>query len=149
MRIVREIDVAAPRNGVWKLIADDAQRQLWMPDLVAITYPAGRPNGDPTGTRIRKTFKAQQSIRTYSGEVTAYVEHRLRSLHLEDEAIAMSIDYHLGGQGHVTRVRYAVSAALRNGGGGTLLGLVRPLMEARMEARLRRLKSVAEDRPSP
>jgi hypothetical protein len=119
-----------------------------MPDLVAITYPSGRPNGDPTGTRIRKTFKAQESIRTYSGEVTAYVEDRLRSLHLEDETIAMDIDYHLGGKGGATRVRYAVRVSLVNGG-SALMELARPLMEARMEARLFRLKSVVEGRPVP
>ena len=84
MRIVCEISIAAPHTVVWTLIANDEARKLWVPELVATTYPSGRPRSDPTGTRFRATIRDGPSIRCFVGEVAAHVEGRLRAIRLAD-----------------------------------------------------------------
>lgn len=145
MRIVREIRIAAPHTRLWDLIADDEARKLWVPDLLATTYPAGRPKSDPTGTRFRETMRDGNSIRSFAGEVSAHVEGRLRAVHLADDQIAMDLAYRLGRATSATDLRFVGEFHL-NGlvPGSLMMAAARPAIEARIADRLARLKAVAE-----
>lgn len=148
MRIVCEIAIAAPHGRVWQLIDDDECRKLWIPELVATTYPSGRPKGDPTGTRFRETMRDGASIRCITGEVAAHVPERLRAVRLTDTHLTMDITYRLGRGPTTTVVRYAgqfqLAGVVTAGGSGMMLGLARPLVEDRVRSRLAQLKAVAE-----
>lgn len=145
MRIVREISIAAPHTSVWTLIADDEARKLWVPELVATTYPSGRPKSDPTGTRFRETMREGGSIRSFAGEVAAHVEGRLRAVHLADEQMSMEIAYRLGRRISATEVRFVGRFQLAGlAPGSVMMTFARPAIEARITARLARLKAVAE-----
>lgn len=148
MRIVKEISIAAPHKLVWDLIDGDEARKLWIPDLVATTYPAGRPKSDPTGTRFRETLREGASIRSYAGEVAAHVEGRLRAVRLVDEHMSMDIEYRIGRGSAATSVRFA-GVFLLSGlpPGSAMMGAARPVIEARITAGLERLKAVAEASP--
>lgn len=148
MRIVQEISIAAAHARVWGLIDDDEARKLWIPDLIATTYPAGRPGSDPTGTRFRETMREGASIRSYAGEVAAHVEGRLRAVRLVDEYMSMDIEYRIGRRPAATEVRF--SGIFRFAGlpqGSAMMGAARPVIEARIAAGLDRLKAVAEAPP--
>lgn len=144
MRIIREIDIAAPHARVWRLLSDDANRKLWMPDLIATTYPAGRPKGDPTGSTFRETMREGGSIRSFRGEVTAFVEGRMMAVRLEDHQIGMEIEYRLNRQQHGTSVRYAGDFRLLGIIGGMMIGMARPMIEGMVGRQLDSLKRVAE-----
>lgn len=148
MRIVREIEISAPRDRVWRLLSDDASRKLWMPDLIATTYPGGRPKGDPTGTTFRETMKQGGTIRSFAGEVTAYVDGRMIAVRLADNQIAMEIDYRLSRSGSGTGVRYAGHYALVGLAGGMMIGFARPMIEGMVRRQLDGLKRVAETKTS-
>lgn len=145
MRIVREISIAAPHKSVWTLVSDDEARKLWIPELVATTYPSGRPKSDPTGTRFRETLREGAGIRSFAGEIAAHVEGRLRAVHLADEQIAMELAYRLGRRTSATEVRFVGRFQLAGLAPGSLMmAVARPAIEARITARLARLKEVAE-----
>lgn len=145
MRIVREIRIAAPHSRVWTLIADDEARKLWVPELLATTYPSGRPKSDPAGTRFRETMREGETIRSYAGEVAAHVEGRLRAVHLADDQIAMDLAYRLGRCTAATEVRFVGQFRFAGLAAGSLMmSAARPAIEARIAARLARLKAVAE-----
>lgn len=149
MRIIREISIAAPHTAVWPLIDDDDRRMLWLPEIVATTYPAGRPKGDPTGTRFRVTVREGETIRSFAGEVSARVEGRLRAVRLADEHMVMDVEYRIGRQPSGTSVRFAGVFTLTGVSGGAprglLLEMARPMLERRVTDRLERLRSVAEN----
>ncbi len=150
MRIVREIRIAAPHTFVWSLIADDEARKLWVPELVATTYPSGRPKSDPTGTRFRETMREGASIRTFAGRVAAHVEGRLRAVHLADDQIAMDITYRLGRRSSATEIRFVGEFQLAGlAPGSMMMTAARPAIEARITDRLGRLKAVAEAKLRP
>jgi carbon monoxide dehydrogenase subunit G len=148
MRITREIAIAAPHMRVWELIDNDDRRRLWMPDLIATTYPRGRPTGDPAGTQIRVTLREDASIRTLSGRIEACVVGRLRAVSLADDRFEMHVSYQLGHNGGSTRVRYSGQFRLSGvgpaSGGSVMFALARPIVERRVTDGLVRLKTVAE-----
>ena len=145
MRIVIEMSVAQSADRVWSLLSDDNLRPLWMPEHVATTYPEGRPSGDPVGTRFRETLADGPSIRTFEGEIRAYVEGRLLAVALEDAMVAIEASYRLGRAPGGTLVRYAGDYHLKGiVGGGLLMTAGRPMIEARVRRDLERLKRAAE-----
>lgn len=52
MEIARTVNIGAPIERVWPLLDDDRNLQLWMPDVIETSYPHGKPEGDPVGTRF-------------------------------------------------------------------------------------------------
>ena len=144
MRIVREIDIGAPHARVWQLLSDDASRKLWMPDLIATTYPAGRPTGDPTGSTFRETMREGGSIRSFAGTVTAFVEGRMMAVRLQDHQLRMEIDYRLNRNANSTGLRYSGEFQLVGVMGGMMIGMARPMIEGMVSRQLDSLKRVAE-----
>ena len=52
MRVVTTVQVDAPLEKVWPVLDEDENLKLWMPDVIETTYPDGKPEGDPVGTRF-------------------------------------------------------------------------------------------------
>ena len=145
MRIARVVDIDAPVERVWPLIAEDRNIGLWMPDVLETTYPDGKPQGDPVGARFEQRIREGGRVGTYQGEVTAYAPQRLLGVRLQDQGnFATDVVYRLSRQGAGTRLDYTCDVVLKSRLARIMMVIGLPMTWHIVRRHVRNLKRVAE-----
>ena len=145
MRVVTTVDIAAPIERVWPLLDRDENIKLWMPDVIETTYPDGKQEGDPVGTRFEQKIREGGRINTYLGEVTAYEPHSLLGVRLGDERnFSTEVTYRLSAQGRRTRLDYACDVRLFSWLSRIMILIGGPMMRRIVKRHMANLKRVAE-----
>ncbi len=147
MQIKTAIEIEAPIGVVWPLLDADENLKLWMPDVVETTYPEGKSEGNPVGTRFVQRIREGGRISTYQGEVTAYEPHRLLGVRLGDERnFVTDVTYRLSEQGNATRLDYDCQIRLKNWLGRIMSVIGIPMARRIVARHMENLKRVAEER---
>jgi uncharacterized protein YndB with AHSA1/START domain len=145
MRLTTAVDIAAPVERVWPLIAEDRNIGLWMPDVLETTYPDGRPPGDPVGTRFEQRIREGGRVGTYQGVVTAYAPQQILGVRLEDQGnFATDVVYRLSRQGAGTRLDYTCDVVLKSWLARLMMVIGLPMTWRIVKRHMRNLKRVAE-----
>lgn len=144
MRIERKLRINAPVERVWTMIDDDRNHAKWMPNVIGIRYPDGRPQGDPVGTRFVQRMNENGKVSEYEGEVTAYEPGRMLAVRLLPEAFTITVCYVVDGDEDWTLLQYACQMRARSIKGWMMMRLGSKMLESILEQQLTRLKFVAE-----
>ena len=138
------LDIEAPIERVWPLVADDANLPKWMDGLKETTYPDGRDKVRAVGTRFVQTIQEGGRVQTYQGTVTAYDPPTHLGIAVGNRAVEMQVDYRFTDLGGRTRLDYSalmVRAGLFVRVMSMLFGaLTRRILRRQME----KLKGLAE-----
>jgi uncharacterized protein YndB with AHSA1/START domain len=146
MQIATTVEIGAPLDRVWPLINDDENLKLWMPDVVETTYPEGKPEGDPVGTRFLQRIREGGRISTYQGEVTAYEPGRLLGIRLGDARhFVTDVTYRLSEEGPETRLDYACRVTLLSWIARVMIPIGAPMMRRIVKRHMANLQRVAEE----
>jgi uncharacterized protein YndB with AHSA1/START domain len=145
MRIATVVEINAPVERVWPLVAEDGNIGLWMPDVLETTYPDGRPQGDPVGTRFEQRIREGGRVSTYQGEVTAYAPQSLLGVRLQDQGnFSTDVVYRLSRQGAGTRLDYTCDVVLKSRLARLMMVIALPMTWHIVKRHMRNLKRVAE-----
>jgi uncharacterized protein YndB with AHSA1/START domain len=145
MRVVTTVDIDAPIEGVWPLLDKDENIKLWMPDVIETTYPDGKPEGDPVGTRFEQKISEGGRVKPYLGEVTAYEPRRLLCVRLGDERnFSTDVTYRLSAKCSGTRLDYACDVRLFGRHSRVMILIGGPMMRRIVKRQMANLKRVAE-----
>jgi len=146
MRVVTTVQIDAPLEKVWPLLDEDENLKLWMPDVIETTYPDGKPEGDPVGTRFVQKIREGGRINIYRGEVTAYEPRRLLGVRLGDgRNFSTDVTYQLSEQGTGTRLDYACDVQLISWLSRVMSLIGSPMMRRIVKRHMANLKRVAEE----
>jgi len=146
MRIATTVGIEAPIERVWPLLDDDANLKLWMPDVLETTYPDGKPEGDPVGTRFVQRIREGGRVNSYQGEITAYAPQHLLVVRLGDERnFETDVVYRLSRQGPGTRLDYACDVRLKSWPARIMILIGGPMMRRIVNRHMASLKRVAEE----
>jgi uncharacterized protein YndB with AHSA1/START domain len=146
MEIARTVKVEAPIERVWPLLDDDRNLKLWMPDVIETTYPHGKPEGDPVGTRFIQRIREGGRVGTYNGEVTAYEPARLLGVRLgDDRHFTTDVTYRLSEEGGATRLDYLCRVQLHSWLARIMSVIGAPMTRRIVTRHMAKLKRVAEE----
>jgi uncharacterized protein YndB with AHSA1/START domain len=101
------MDIAAPIERVWPLVADDENLVKWMDGLKETTYPDGLDKARAVGTRFVQRIQEGGRVQTYEGRVTAYDPPTHLGITVGNRAFAMQVDYRFTDLGGRTRLDYS------------------------------------------
>jgi len=147
MRVATTVDIDAPIERVWPLLDRDENLKLWMPDVIETTYPGGKPEGDPVGTRFEQKIREGGRVNTYLGEVTAYEPRRLLGVRLGDERnYSTDVTYRLNAKGTGTRLDYACDVKLLSWLSRVMILIGGPMMRRIVKRHMANLRRVAKRR---
>jgi len=136
------IEIEAPIERVWPLVADDQNLARWMDGLKETTYPDGLDKGRAVGTRFVQRIQEGGRVQTYEGRVTAYDPPSHLGITVGNRAFEMQVDYRFIDLGGRTRLDYSaqmVRAGLFVRLMSTLFGAVTRRILRRQMAKLKAL----------
>jgi len=136
------IEIEAPIERVWPLVADDQNLAKWMDGLKETTYPDGLDKGRAVGTRFVQRIQEGGRVQTYEGRVTAYDPPSHLGITVGNRAFEMQVDYRFIDLGGRTRLDYSaqmVRAGLFVRLMSTLFGVVTRRILRRQMAKLKAL----------
>ncbi len=144
MRQTRRIRINAAQHRVWELLDDDSKLQSWMPHIVAVHYPDGRPKGDQVGARFVHEMRQGDQVSSYEGQITEYRQGELLAMMVRPQAFAMHAVYHLSGDDDWTLLEYGCDVKPTTWRGYLMVWYGRRLLNSILDQQLARLKLVAE-----
>ena len=101
------IDIEAPIERVWPLVADDENLVKWMDGLKETTYPDGLDRTRAVGTRFVHRIQEGGRVQAYEGRVTAYDPPSHLGVTVGNRAFEMQVDYRFTDLGGRTRLDYS------------------------------------------
>lgn len=117
-----------------------------MPNVVATRYPAGRPRGNPIGTRFVQEMRDGEISSSFEGEITEYEEGRLIGKLMWPEAFAMHVVYHVVGDQDWTLLEFGCDVKPKTWRGYLMTWYSRRLLISILDQQLARLRLTAEGR---
>lgn len=146
MRQTRRIRINAPTTRVWELVDDDDNISRWMPQVVRVTYPDGKPKVKAPGVKFAHELKMQAGQSSYQGEITEYRPGSLVGMLVEPQAFKMHVVYHVTGDEDWTLLEYGCDVRPANWRGWLILALSKKQLSRIIDQQLALLKLVAEGR---
>lgn len=138
--IVIEID--APLDQVFPLIADPLQRRRWVEELEETVLETPEPIGP--GTRFTMRIREGDDVSDYPTEVTAYEPERRFAIRMTRGPLLISVDHVLDTTVHGTRLTASVTVSAKNRLLRAAASLAGGPTRTIMERQLAKLKAVAE-----
>lgn len=145
MTIALQVDIEAPPETVWTFIADPLRRQLWMPDVAEIDYPAQYDTEHPVGTRFRQIMGANGRGKIWLGEISACEKFRLLAFVVGDGKVRQEVNIRLRPMGTGTRLGYCTHVTPAGHAGRAMQIALRPMKSRVLARHLEMLRRLAED----
>lgn len=144
MSLTYAIDIHAPVDKVFDLVADADKMKLWMSGLENVVYPEPLDPENPVGTKFTMQLREGGRLQDYAGEVTAHDRPHHLGVRLGNAAFTVLVDYRFTAIPQGTRLDYACDLTFHNWLLRLLAGLMAWFNRLLLKKQLRKLKEVAE-----